>query len=248
MQNKTIWLIGASFGIGETLCQKLATNNTLILSARSASKLTTLQQSLPNANKHTVLPLDVTNSKSMQNSFNVLQNTNIDCIIYLSGVYETGNLVNVDMQTGINILNTNLIGALHLVNLFTPKLMQQKNNPSIVLTASAAAYVGLPNSGFYGVSKAGVLQAAEQLKLDLAPFNIKVQVINPGFVKTRLTDKNNFNMPFLTDTNSMANYIVKQLSTNVFDINYPKQLTLMLKFIRILPYKWQFALLKKLIK
>ena len=106
----------------------------------------------------------------------------------------------------------------------------------------------MPGAGLYGVTKSGLTFLAETLKIELEQFNIKVQVIHPGFIKTPMTDKNNFQMPFLMNSEKAARIIFAKMNSNVFEIFFPKLLIIPMKILNLLPYKIYFFLVKKFIK
>ena len=114
----------------------------------------------------------------------------------------------------------------------------------IAVVASLAGYVGFPNSSAYSPTKAALISLCESLRSDLEQYNVILQVINPGFVKTPMTDKNDFFMPFLISAEKAAEYIYKGLKTNRFEIIFPKIFAYILKLLRILPYFVLFPILK----
>jgi short-subunit dehydrogenase len=113
------------------------------------------------------------------------------------------------------------------------------------VVSSVAGYGGLPTALVYGASKAALINLAETLYLDLAPRGIGVYVINPGFVKTPLTDLNTFAMPALISVEAAAEAIISGFSRGDFEIHFPKRFTWWLKLLRLLPYRWYFALVHK---
>jgi NAD(P)-dependent dehydrogenase (short-subunit alcohol dehydrogenase family) len=115
--------------------------------------------------------------------------------------------------------------------------------------SSIAAYRGLPNSSGYGPSKAALTNLAESLYFDFKKHNVRVSLISPGFIKTPLTDKNEFTMPFIKSPEFAAKKIFNGLTKSQgFEIHFPRELTLFLKFLRILPYKIYLFLIDKLVK
>ena len=126
--------------------------------------------------------------------------------------------------------------------------LKKKRNGKIVFVSSPAGFRGLPNAGIYGVTKSAITFLAESLYIEMLKFNIKVQVVHPGFVKTPMTDKNDFSMPFLMTSADAAKRIYKKLSTNEFEIYFPKRLIWAMKLLQILPYKIYFFVIKKISK
>ena len=123
--------------------------------------------------------------------------------------------------------------------------MLEQQQGQIAVVASVAGYRGLPDAAGYGASKAALINLCEALKLDLAGSGIKMQVINPGFVKTPLTDKNAFPMPFLISAEAAAKHIVKGMAKDKFEIRFPWLFASLLGLLRILPYSWYFPLVAK---
>jgi short-subunit dehydrogenase len=118
------------------------------------------------------------------------------------------------------------------------KYFKEKKDGHISIVSSIAGYRGLPNSSGYGPSKAALTNFAESIYFDFKKFNVRVSVVSPGFIKTPLTNKNEFPMPFLKSPEFAAEKVFRGLlKTNSFEIDFPKQLTFILKFLRILPYK-----------
>jgi len=139
------------------------------------------------------------------------------------------------------------VGALNCLDVVIKKMLVQKSG-HIALVASVAGYIGLPKSMSYGASKAALINLAETLYAELSHFNINVSVINPGFVKTRLTDLNNFKMPAIIEAEEAAQIIIKDLEAKKFEIHFPKKFTIWLKILRILPYSLMLFFTKKIAK
>ena len=141
----------------------------------------------------------------------------------------------------------NLLSMYQGLNAVLPQLIAQQHG-SVALTASVAGYLGLPNAASYGPSKAALIQLAEILYGDLHSKGLGVYLINPGFVQSRLTAKNTFAMPALQTPEQAANAVFKGFVRGDFEIHFPKRFTYLLKLIRLLPYRWHFALLAPLFK
>ena len=114
------------------------------------------------------------------------------------------------------------------------------------MVSSVAGYGGLPSSLIYGATKAALINFTETLYLDLAPRGIGVYLINPGFVKTPLTDRNEFKMPALISAEQAAEEMIKGFEDGKFEIHFPKRFTFWLKLLRFLPYGIYFLLIHKL--
>lgn len=243
-KNKNIWIIGASTGIGAALAKNLASKNSnLILSSRNHKTLKELTKSLKG--NHHIIDFDVANAKSCQTAtikaFKLYKN--IDSIIFLAGIYEPKSISDIDLELTNKIIQTNLIGAINLTHFILPLLKKQKT-AQLAFCASVAGYRGLPNAQIYGASKAALINFCESLYIENNDIDIKL--INPGFVKTRLTAKNNFKMPMLISSELAAEKIAKALLKKQFEITFPKNFTYICKFLRLLPYNIYFKIIKKL--
>ncbi len=245
-RNKKIWIVGASEGIGRSLAKKLAAAGAnLILSARSADRLDSLLEELKG--EHLIVPLDVTQQKLVEGAWEKIESLKFvpDIFIYNSGYYEPMSAMNCDFEIVKKMLDINLYGTFTVLSKIIPAFLQNRKG-HIVLVGSVAGYSGLPRSMGYGASKAGVINLAESLYCDLKKQGIRVQVVNPGFVKTRLTAKNTFDMPFIITADEAANYIYKGLASSSFEIRFPWFFSTLLKILKILPYPLYFFLLRKL--
>lgn len=244
---KNIWLIGASEGIGRALALRLSLdkNNFLILSARNQESLTELSKNIENS---LVTYLDVRDAQSIADSYSIIKKNNlkVDSVIYLAGFYEPMSALEIRIAEVEKMVDVNLIGAIRVMSILVPDFIKRKEG-HIVLIGSVAGYRGLPNSIGYSVSKAGMINFAESLKCDLAEYKINIQVINPGFVKTRLTDKNNFKMPFIMSPEKAADNIIKIMQSHKFEARFPFIFANLVKFLSILPY-WLYFKIVKLMK
>jgi short-subunit dehydrogenase len=247
---RRVWLIGASDGIGAALARRLAgEGDTLALSARNGEKMQALCAELPGSG-HLVLPLDVCDPPSIIAAWQSLQEKwgpsgGIDLFIYNAGAYEPMSAKAFDLATVEAIVEVNITGAFRALAAVLPAFAA-RNRGHIVLVGSIAGYRGLPNAIGYGASKAAINHLAENLKLDLADTKIKVQRVAPGFVKTQLTDKNDFPMPFLISAEQAADYIAKGLQKNRFEIAFPGPMVAIFKILGLLPQRLYFALVRHL--
>lgn len=243
---KTVWLVGASEGIGAVLAAKLApVCGHLILSARNAEKLRALSAGLPQGSV-SIAPLDVTDMESIRSAWSLIgQGGNLpDCIIYNAGTYVPMDALQFDLAGAELMIDVNLNGALRVLSVMLPHFIG-RNEGHIALVASVAGYRGLPGAIGYGASKAALIHLAENLKADLYRTGIKVQVINPGFVETRLTALNDFPMPCIIKPDKAADYIMTGLQSDVFEIHFPKRFSMVLKALGLLPDSLYFRLLSR---
>ena len=230
LDGKTYWLIGASDGLGAALAKELdRLGVTLILSARNAEKLRALAEALKDA---TVLPLDVTETQSVKEATHAIGQ--IDGIVYLAGAYEPMNAKAMNAEIAIQMIDVNMNGAIRAVGQVLPQFLVQ-NHGHIVLIGSLSAFRGLPGAIGYGASKAGLLSFAESLAVDLRDTKIKVQIINPGFIKSRLTDKNSFAMPQIMSADFAAKKVIKAMRSRRFNTAFPRPFSWLFLGMRVLP-------------
>jgi NADP-dependent 3-hydroxy acid dehydrogenase YdfG len=247
LTGKRIWLIGASEGIGAALAAYLAKQGAqLALSARNAVKLNEVMNAL-DSKGHIVAPLDVTDFATIQAAWSKIHETwpNVDMVIYNAGVYDPMNAREFDLAKLEHMVDINFRGALRVCSIVLPDFLR-RNQGHIALVGSVAGYRGLPSAQGYGSSKAALIHLAENLKADLSDTHIKVQLINPGFVATRLTAKNTFQMPFIITPEKAAQAIVEGLNGSSFEIHFPKRFSYFLKVLSLLPDRIYFILLKLL--
>ena len=228
-----IWIIGASSGIGRALAFELASRGaTLALSGRSESKLHTLNNEL--GGKHHVFSLDVRDVDGFQETAQSIQKifSRLDRVIFMAAVYEPERLEQMDIKAAHQMVDINLKGALNAIYAVLP-VFQSQINGQLVLCGSVAGYRGLPNGQPYCATKAAIISLAETLYIENPELDIKV--INPGFVRTPLTDKNDFKMPMMIEPQQAAIAIAKGLKSRKSEIHFPKKFTYIMKFIKLLP-------------
>lgn len=247
---KNCWIIGSSHGIGEAIARKYYEEGyDIIISARSSEKLESLKSELLGLSLGNVLvsAIDVSNLSSLEQSFaEILKKfQKIDLVIFCPALYQPMSAINFDLDISKKIIDVNLIGFLNFLHLAIPQMAQQKSG-QIAVIASIAGYCGLPQSFAYGASKAALINLCEGIYPELQREGIALSVINPGFVKTRLTDKNKFKMPFLISSEKAAEEIWKGLIRKDFEIHFPKKFTFFLKVLRLLPYRAFFFITKKI--
>jgi len=238
---KRVWLVGASSGIGAAIARELAGRGArLALSARRADKLQAL--ALTDA---LLLPCDATDNASLAAARQSLLAAwgGVDLVVYLAGDYVPMDADNFDLALAEQVLAVNFNGALRLAASVLPDL---RAGGGIAFVASVAGYRGLPRALCYGPGKAALIHFAEVLHLDLAPKGIGVWVINPGFVATQLTAKNDFSMPALLTPEQAAIAAVDGFKSANFEIHFPKRFSRLLKLLALLPYRWYFPLIRRL--
>jgi len=240
-QGKRVWLVGASAGIGAALAEALAERGArLALSARSAEKLAAL-----NVDNATLVPCDATDIDALTAARDTVLAAfgNIDLVIYLAGDYRPMRAGSFDLAAAEKIVTVNFLGAMRLISLVLPNL---REGGGIAFVASVAGYRGMPKSLAYGPGKAALIHFAECLYFDLAPKNIGVWAINPSFVATQLTAKNDFDMPAIIQPAQAAEEIIEGLRSGHFEIHFPKRFTRVMKLFALLPHGLYFQLIRRI--
>ena len=228
---KKYWIIGSSSGIGKELAKKLdAKGYELILSSRNHEKLNELNNTL--INNHEVIPLDLSDkNQCLKVSKNII-NKEIDSlhIIFMSATYSPD-----DSSDYENVINVNILGLLHILSVTKEFLKNTNDTSQLIICSSLVAYKGLPYSQPYSMTKAALYNLASSLHIELKNI-VDVKVITPGFVKTPLTDKNNFPMPLIISASSAASIIAKgMVSSKKFEISFPLPMYLIMKGLQTLP-------------
>ncbi len=244
---KKIWITGASSGIGRAVAEKFASEGWRV--AISARRKEILDEMALKKNISS-FPLDVTEKNQIEKVFKkILENFGgLDICLFSSGTYDPKNEKSIDTDKIKNVIKVNFFGVIDCVKT-VEDYFKNKKSGHVSIVSSIASYRGLPNSSGYGPSKAALTNFSESIYFDFKKFNVRVSVISPGFIKTPLTDKNDFNMPFLKSPIYAADKIYEGLTkNNSFEIHFPKSLTLILKFLRIIPYKLYLFLVDKLVK
>lgn len=243
-RGKTVWLIGASTGIGRaTASQLYALGATVVVSARKVAALESFVETHPGSS---ALPLDSTDQAAVRTACDALfAQGPVDLALYCAGYYSEQRATAFNLAEMLRHLDVNYVGALYLLDALLPQLLKQGHG-HISLVSSVAGYRGLPQSLAYGPTKAALTNLAETLHNDLADSGIAVSVINPGFVETPLTAQNGFKMPALITPAQAATEIVAAWENGEFEIHFPKRFTRWMKLLRILPNSLYFRAVKRL--
>jgi len=244
---KKIWITGASSGIGKALALKFAKENWQVAISARRNKL--LDQIAENENISS-FPLDVTDDSKVQEVVSNILNKfkDIDLCVFCSGAYDPKLEQEINKQQIRKIMDINFFGVLNCIKA-VENYFKNKKGGQISIVSSVAAYRGLPNSSGYGPSKAALTNLTESLYFDFKKYNVRISLISPGFIKTPLTSQNTFNMPFIKSPEFAANKMYNGLTKGgAFEIHFPKELTLFLKFLRILPYRAYLFLINKFVK
>ncbi|KUF10110.1 SDR family NAD(P)-dependent oxidoreductase [Pseudoponticoccus marisrubri] len=228
---KRYWIVGASEGLGEALARQLSKAGvSLVLSARSEDKLRDLAEDLPG--RAEALPVDVTDPQNLDEAMAKIGE--IDGVVQLAGVYWPFGAKDWNAEQATTMATVNFVGAMNLMGAVVPRFVE-RDRGHIVLTGSLSGFRGLPGAAPYVSSKAGVMTLAESLHADLRKTGVQVQLVNPGFVKTRLTDKNDFKMPFIMEPEEGARHIYEHMSGDAFKRSFPRGFSLVFRGSQFLP-------------
>ena len=241
-----IWLVGASSGIGAALARQLLEAGARVaMSARRADRLREVAADHPQA---IVAAFDILDQQAWGERYRDIcaQAGGVDLIVFCAAEYRPERSWDVSADGAARTLAVNLGSVYTGLATVLPDMLA-RGSGGIAIVASVAGYVGLPNASVYGPTKAALINLAEVLYSDLRPRGLNVYLINPGFVRTPLTDKNDFAMPALLTPQAAAQAICKGLGAGGFEIHFPKRFTLLVKLLRWLPYRWRFAVIGRLL-
>lgn len=243
--SRCVLITGASSGIGRALAQKLANNGDVIIACgRDLEKLKIL------ANESTGLivscQMDVTSAEAVTDAITNVESNHgtIDVAVLNAGDYRPMPAAKFDLNLCRHLMEVNYMGVVNCVSAILPGMLERKSG-ELLLMSSVAGYRGLPMGGPYGASKSAVCVLAESLRAELQDSGVAMRVINPGFVKTPLTDKNNFAMPALISPEIAAQRIAAAIGGSGFEITFPRRFTYVLKLLRTLPYFLWFPLIRR---
>ena len=244
-EKKVIWITGASSGIGKAVAIKFAQNGWIVAaSARRENLLNELKKI--NENIHP-FPLDVTDiDKCKLVATNIInQFKNIDICLFGTGMHDPKSEKKFNLEKIREIMEVNYFGTMNSINSIY-NYFSEKKNGQISIISSVAGYRGLPAAGAYCASKSALTSFAESLNFDMRMKNVRVSLVSPGFIKTPMTDQNDFPMPMIKSPEFAANEIYKGLTVKKgFEIHFPKAFTYFLKFLQILPSGIYFKLVSK---
>ncbi|GAA6151497.1 SDR family NAD(P)-dependent oxidoreductase [Pseudoteredinibacter isoporae] len=248
---ESVWLTGASQGIGRALAIELAKEKRHIYaSARNELALQELKQEIESLGYPGLLipkPLDICKADDVHRVCEDIQHEGrLDKIILNAGTYHPAPATEFNCQALRELFELNVFGTAHCLEACL-KTLRLQGGGQIVLVASLAAYRGLPDSAAYGASKSALIHLAESLYTELHAHNIEIKIVNPGFVETPLTDKNEFTMPQRVTAEWAAKTIVKGLDKSGFEIRFPWVFSQFMSLLRALPYGLYFRLIRRFV-
>ncbi len=237
LSNKVILLTGASTGIGRELVKKLAKENSkLAILSRRKNLIDELINEINPSEKIISYECDVRDFNQVKLIYNQIKNdfNQIDIAILNSGISYRMSESSFEIQKAREIFDTNFFGVVNFVHLIKDDFIKRKSG-MIVGVSSLADARGFPASGFYCASKSALTTFLESLRIDLKRFNVSVITVRPGFVRTPMTDKNEFYMPLLMEPDKAAEIIIEGIKKNKRIIQFPFLLSSLVRLIRILP-------------
>ena len=242
---RKIWITGASSGIGKALAIRFANEGWKVAaSARRENLLKELSDKYPNIQS---FPLDVTDSDKCKSVFkDILEKfESIEICVFGTGIHDPKSEKKFNLEKIKKIMEVNFFGIMNSINSIYDYYTEKKNG-QISIISSVAGYRGLPAAGAYCASKSALTSFAESLHFEMKRKNIRVSLISPGFIKTPMTDQNDFSMPMIKSAEFAAEQIFIGLTKkNGFEIHFPKAFTYIMKFLRILPSSIYFRFLEK---
>jgi len=228
---KRYWLVGASEGLGQALAERLsAAGAEVILSARNADRLAEVATRLPG--KALAVPVDVADSASVRAA--AAAAGPLDGVVFLAGVYWPMTAQAWDADQAEAMCDVNLTGCVRVIGAVLPDMVA-RGRGHVVITGSLSGFRGLPGAIGYGASKAGCMALAESMQADLRGSGITVQLSNPGFIRTRLTAKNDFSMPFLMEPAEAADHMFRQMQGDRFSVSFPMVFSWLFRLSQFMP-------------
>lgn len=248
VKGRRVWVTGASAGIGRAVTLELVRRGaTVVASARNEQALTELARECGN-DRVVVLPFDVTDRSANQRAADEIRRClgGLDMAFFNAGTCEYVDVTKFDSALFERTMQTNFLSMVYGLEAILP-LLRQSPAPQLVGMSSTMAYGGLPRSEAYGASKAAIKNLFESLQIDLLHEGISVSVVCPGFVRTPLTDRNDFPMPFRIEADEAARRIVDGIEAKKPEIHFPKRFSLLFKFLTLLPSRLYIRLCAKMV-
>lgn len=241
------WVTGASSGIGEHVALRLAGEGwTVVASARRADALEALAARARGPGRIVPWPVDLVDLDGTRAAVAGIKAAHgpVALAVLNAGTFKPDSAIRLKAEEYRQTVDINLMGTVHCLDALLPDMIGRQL-VHLAIVSSVAGYRGLPRSLAYGATKAALINLAESLKLDVERYGVKVQLVNPGFIKTPLTDKNDFPMPFLMPVEEAAQRLVSGLKGDGFEITFPRRFTFWLQRLRCLPYPAYFKLVRR---
>lgn len=248
-----IWITGASQGLGRALALELVRRGrTVVASARGADKLAELEtESTAIQGPGRIVPwaLDVTDGPAVTEAVRQIESDvgPIETAVLNAGTHTPVDGRRLKAEDFRRLLDINVMGTVFCLEPVVAAMTARRRG-RIAVVASLSGYRGLPSAAAYGLTKAGLINMCESMRPELALAGLTMQVVNPGFVRTPLTDKNDFPMPFLMEPDAAARAFADGLESDRFEIVFPRRFAYLLKLLQLLPYRLYFPLARRMVK
>ena len=245
MNNKTIWITGASSGIGKALAIKFAQEGWKV--AISARRENLLKEISKNQNNIDYFPLDVTDIEKCKTVFNDVKKKlgDVNISVFCTGIHDPKSEKKLNLEKVRKIMEVNFFGAVNSINAVYDYYKDKKSG-QISIVSSVAGYRGLPAAGAYCASKSALSSFAESLYFDFKRDNVRISLVSPGFIKTPMTDQNDFPMPMIKSPEFAAEQMFKGLTrSKSFEIHFPKTFTSLMKVLKVIPNGLYFKIVEK---
>ncbi|MDF1791833.1 MAG: SDR family NAD(P)-dependent oxidoreductase [Thalassobaculaceae bacterium] len=246
MSGPVAWITGASSGIGRAVALEMARNGwRVVASARRQDALDTLADEGPEG-RITGMAVDVTDLEATRAAVERIEAETgpLDCAVLAAGTHIPTSADDFRPEDFRTLLDVNVMGVVHATAAVVPGFKARRAG-HLVVVASVAGYRGLPSAAAYGATKAALINYTEALKFDLDAWGVKTQLVCPGFVRTPLTDRNPFPMPFLMEVEDAARAMVRGMTGDGFEITFPKRFTMLVRLVSRLPYALYFPLVRR---
>jgi short-subunit dehydrogenase len=237
LRGRRLWLIGASSGIGAALAPALAAEGAVLaLSARREDELQRVANACPGPERPLVKPLDATDKAALDRTYAELVEAwgKVDIVFYNATTTARSDVDGFDTDGVLRQVDVTYLGLIRAVGAVLPDMLA-RGDGAIVGTGSLVGYAGFPRSAAYSSAKNAVNAFLQSLRIDLKERGISVVTVNPGFVRTPLTEHNAFRMPFLLSAEAAATTIVKGLLAGDEEVHFPKRLSWPAKLGTALP-------------
>ncbi len=248
-QDGVAWITGASSGIGRGVALEMARRGwTVAVSARRQAELEALAAEASGLSGRIIAhACDVTDADGVQSAVETIEKAHGPIVLafFNAGIAPYVRAPNLDLAAFRQVVDVNIMGVVNGLAAVMPGMAERKLG-QIAVNASIAGYGGLPRSAAYGATKAAMINMCEALKFDCDNLGLVMQLVNPGFVETPLTGKNDFPMPFLMKNEDAARRVADGFATGGFEITFPRRFAYMLKFVNLLPYPLYFAIVGRL--
>ena len=248
---KIAWVTGASKGLGKSITQELLKDGwSVAITSRNLIELEAVAEEFANfGGEVRAYPLDIADNEEVKRTVNIIERDlgQINLAILNAGTYIRFGADEFSIDLFNKQININLLGTVNCIVAVLNNFKVRKSG-HIAVVSSLSAYRGLPYASAYGASKAALSNICESLKPELDNLSIGLSLVHPGFVRTPLTSKNDFHMPFIIDSEVAAKEIVKGIYSKKFEISFPFRFVIIMKLLRILPYWLYFKITKILVK